>query len=397
MAESRGQLVFVDTEMGRIVGGAQTCLLRLIPELSRRGWRSTVLCEPPYPPFASVLRASGVEVMDSPIKYPRLVEDSAKRLAYWVNSRSPAAYILSVSSGSGWAAMPLLNSDIPTLAIVHSDDEVFYHPLRHYQSVTDVAVAVSVPIENYLIHSLSFASSRVRRAPYGVEKLPSRERRQGNLRVAYVGRLDEHDKQISVLAEAICQLDDAPIDFTIAGTGPDTVSFRQLTRPNGRVKFLGYVSPEAALETIAKSDCLVLTSTGREGMPLTVLEARACGVVPVLSNIPAHAALVHHGNDGLLVPSGDANALAEALRSLSGDSPRLRTMAERSHIRADQTTVGIMADAYEEAIAFAMSKRESAPARAAVPLMQTCISPWPAALRKLRESVRRARHSRVYP
>lgn len=386
MAENKRRLVIVDTEMGRIVGGGQTYLLRLVPELARRGWAPTVVCEPPEPPFALELRNAGAEVFTAALKYPRIVEDSAKRLARWVDDHRTVAYVLSASSGSGWAAMPLLDRAIPTLAVVHSDHEVFYGPLRHYQSVTDQAVAVSEPIYRYLLDELHIDPSRACHAPYGVDKRRSPQPRSGPLRVAFVGRLSEPEKQISILANAIARLRDAPIDFTIAGDGPDAENFRRLLGDRHRAVLLGKLTPAAALAAIDASDCLVLTSTGREGMPLAVLEARACGVVPVLSDIPAHAALVRHGIDGLLVPAGDADALARALRSLEGDRKRLRAMSELSFVRAEATTVEHMATAYEEAIDRAAAVRRQRGERPAVPLMASCVSRWPTPIRKVRAS-----------
>lgn len=378
------RLVIVDTEMGRIVGGAQTCLLRLVPELARRGWAPTVVCEPPEPPFASELRAAGVEVFAAPLRYPRIVNDSARRLARWVDAQRPVAYVLSASSGSGWAAMPLLDPAISTLAVVHSDDETFYGPLRHYRGVTDQTVAVSVPIYSYLLDTLGIDPSHACHAPYGVDKRAPRQPREGRLRVAFVGRLSERDKQISVLAEAIVRLRHAPINFVVCGDGPDLDRFRQLLGEGHRVHLLGQVTADVSLATIAASDCLVLTSTAREGMPLTVLEARACGVVPVLSDIPAHAALVEHGIDGLLVRPGDADALATALLSFVRDAQRLRAMSEESYRRADNSTVGAMTDAYEDAINRAAVVRDARGSRPATPLMSSCVSHWPTPIRKLR-------------
>lgn len=387
MGEHRGRLVLVDTEMGRVVGGAQTFLLRLLPELERRGWTTTVVCEPPAPPFAATLRSAGADVSSTLIRYPRIVDDAARRIARWVNTLRPAAYIASVSSGSGWAAIPLLDPGIPALAIVHSDDETFYGPLRHYRDVVDLAVAVSHPIHDRLITAHGLEPAQVVHAPYGVETRPSRRPGGGRLRVVFVGRLSEKDKQISVLAEAAVRLAGGPIDFTIVGDGPDAAWFRHELGEDHDVRLLGHVPADVVMATIQESDCLVLTSAGREGMPLAVLEARACGVVPVLSDIPPHAALIDHAVDGLLVPAGDADALAGALRALAEDRARLERLSVASHRRADRTTVGAMADAYEEAVRLAATRRQGAP-RPPVALMPSCVSSWPTPVRKVAASTR---------
>jgi glycosyltransferase involved in cell wall biosynthesis len=393
----QGRVVLVDTEMGRVLGGAQTFLLRLIPELDRRGCTTTVVCEPPAPPFAGTLRSAGVDVSTALIRYPRIVDDSARRIARWVNALRPAAYIVSVSSGSAWAAVPLLDPCIPSLAIVHSDDETFYRPLGHYRDVVDLAVAVSEPIHDHLTTSLGLSPDQVLHVPYGVDR-KARSRTAGDrLKVAFLGRLTERDKQISILARAANRLRDAPVDLTVAGDGPDALRFREELGEGSHVRLLGHVPADVAAATMQASDCLVLTSTGREGMPLAVLEARACGTVPVLSDIPAHAALVDHGIDGLLVPAGDADALASTLRSLAGDPSRLARLSAASHQRAARTTVETMTDGYEEAVRRATARRRKGAPRPAVPLMPSCLSRWPSPVRKAAASARLLRPVQAEP
>ncbi len=67
-----------------------------------------------------------------------------------------------------------------------------------------------------------------------------------------------------------------------------------------------------------------------EGFNIALREAAACGLAPVASDIPAHRDFVEHGDNGLLFPAGDADALArQVLRVL--DDPELRKrLAERA-------------------------------------------------------------------
>jgi glycosyltransferase involved in cell wall biosynthesis len=76
-----------------------------------------------------------------------------------------------------------------------------------------------------------------------------------------------------------------------------------------------------------------LPSRGGEGLPRTLLEAAACGRAIVTTNVPGCRTLVRNGVEGLLVPSGDAGALSEALLALSSQPDRVARMGEAARSR----------------------------------------------------------------
>lgn len=93
----------------------------------------------------------------------------------------------------------------------------------------------------------------------------------------------------------------------------------QWTR-EGVVEFLGRRDDIADLWTQAH---IAVLPSHREGMPKALLEAAASGRPLIATDVPGCRALVRHGHNGLLVPLGDVDALAEALESLAVD-PALR-------------------------------------------------------------------------
>ena len=77
-------------------------------------------------------------------------------------------------------------------------------------------------------------------------------------------------------------------------------------------------------------DLLVFPSILPEGMPMVLLEAMAAGVPIIASRVKGITDVVHDREDGLLVPPGDATALAEAIAEMIGDATlrsRLRATA----------------------------------------------------------------------
>ncbi|NMO89053.1 glycosyltransferase family 4 protein [Actinomycetospora sp. TBRC 11914] len=83
---------------------------------------------------------------------------------------------------------------------------------------------------------------------------------------------------------------------------------------------------------LRRAQVLVLPST-HEGLPMAVLEAMACGVVPVVTPVGALPEVVQDGVNGAVVPVGDPAALARTLEDLVADDEARRTLARRA--RAD--------------------------------------------------------------
>jgi glycosyltransferase involved in cell wall biosynthesis len=103
----------------------------------------------------------------------------------------------------------------------------------------------------------------------------------------------------------------------------------------------------------------------REGLPTTLLEAGACGLPLVATDVPGCREVVIEGDNGLLVPAGDADTLAEALRALIADPGRREVMGRRSRGRVlDNFTASIVAEAtvevYRERLAMVRSSRRCA-------------------------------------
>jgi glycosyltransferase involved in cell wall biosynthesis len=80
-------------------------------------------------------------------------------------------------------------------------------------------------------------------------------------------------------------------------------------------------------------DVVVLPSH-REGLPRTLVEAAACGLPLVTTDVPGCREVVTDGVDGLLVPKGDGEALAHAIRRLQ-ESPELaHRLGEAARLKA---------------------------------------------------------------
>jgi glycosyltransferase involved in cell wall biosynthesis len=113
-----------------------------------------------------------------------------------------------------------------------------------------------------------------------------------------------------------------------------------------------FVAPTHRVEDYYRAADVFALPSSREGLPVALLEAMAAGLPCVASRLPgATDVLIANGENGILVPPGDINALAAALTSLLTDRPRAAALgaAARQRVARDYTsgqTAGRWIDAY---------------------------------------------------
>jgi glycosyltransferase involved in cell wall biosynthesis len=206
-------------------------------------------------------------------------------------------------------------------------------------------VAISVETEAELL-AHNFAAQRIARIPNGVDPMrfapaPDAESRRdsaglGPETVLFLGRLDAQ-KGLDVAIEAWTRVVTRrpAARLVLVGDGPARAVLEDKAQSlglTGRVSFLGTRSdPERLLQA---SQIFVLPSRS-EGMSNALLEAMATGLPCVASRIGGNSDLVEHEVTGLLMPPGDAAALADMLCALLEDGSlrnRLGTAARAAVI-----------------------------------------------------------------
>ncbi len=116
----------------------------------------------------------------------------------------------------------------------------------------------------------------------------------------------------------------------VMGRGPDEPRLRKLVARLGlgaAVRFTGHLPWEELVRTLHRAH-VFLNPSPKEGWGLTVIEANQCGVPVVASDRPGLRDSVRHDQTGLLVPYGDAHAMAQAALRLLHDPDRLACFRE---------------------------------------------------------------------
>jgi len=144
----------------------------------------------------------------------------------------------------------------------------------------------------------------------------------------------------------------------IAGEGPEKERVARLARELGvaeRVEFLGEI-PHHQMPRYLRGASVYVSTALSDGASVSLLEAMACGTLPVVADIPANREWIQEGENGLFFPIDDADALAaQVLRCL--DDPAIRTRAREInvsliHQRAQwNLNVGKLLELYEKVIA----------------------------------------------
>ncbi len=173
------------------------------------------------------------------------------------------------------------------------------------------------------------------------------------LRILFIGQAVER-KGLPVLLRAFEALrEHVPATLTLVGASAAEIA--PMLLDDRGVRALGKVSEEDKHAELARADVLCAPSLRGESFGMVLTEAFATSTPVVASDIPGYRDVARDGVDGLLVPPGDALALAEALRALALDPARRVAMATAARTRAERFSWAHVAeevvDCYEEAIA----------------------------------------------
>ncbi|MEA2265436.1 MAG: phosphatidyl-myo-inositol alpha-mannosyltransferase [Solirubrobacteraceae bacterium] len=259
---------------------------------------------------------------------------------------------------------PLCSSDLPMVGTFHcystnpySNNLARLLGARRRLNRLSVRIAVS---EAAAWTGSRFFGGHYRVIPNGVEfdapprprpaRLPTPEH---PLRLVFVGATVER-KGLGVLLRSFEALrDHFPVELTVIGATP--VEIEPLLLERRGVTALGKIDDRAKAACLREADLLVAPSLGGESFGMVLTEAFAAATPVVASDIPGYAGVVRDGVEGLLVPPGDAAALASALRDLALDPARRGAMARAAVAEAPRYAWEHVSrevqDAYADAIA----------------------------------------------
>jgi colanic acid/amylovoran biosynthesis glycosyltransferase len=325
------RLTFCTYDSPGAVGGPFSWLTRLLPSLNQRGFEVRCLVLLHFGesgPTLDSLRSAGISC--DAVQCHSHTRDRVRWILEILRENPPDVFIANLPVAAYLAGKWLRLAGIPTVGVLHSDD-AYYRGIQESFVFGNERfrlcglVCVSKELETQALSRNP--ACVVTRIPCGAQ-VPEQTcgRVAGVLRVAYVGRFAEEQKRISELTRAFCraarELDG--VIATLFGDGPDRGAVERILHAEGSglaVSWGGSIPHQEILEKLLECDVVVLLSD-YEGLPIALMEAMACGCVPVClrmrSGIPE---LVEDGFTGLIVDDREGD-FVEAIRRLR-DNPEL--------------------------------------------------------------------------
>jgi glycosyltransferase involved in cell wall biosynthesis len=232
----------------------------------------------------------------------------------------------------GYAAAAQVKKHDVTLRVIgvaHADEPYYYDTLKYYEPVVDRFIGVSYAIvENLKQHLPVERHMDIICLPYGVIIPKEIVRKPGGmLKVLYAGRIAEHQKRVSRLADfaAAVEAVGVSMEFHIAGDGPEKTSLERAM--GNRAIFHGSLAP-AEVQSLMNLCDIIVQFSDFEGTSLTMLEAMAAGMVPVMSAVSGIDAVIKDGVSGFLQPIGDVKLAAAQISRLHLDRELLGQVGE---------------------------------------------------------------------
>jgi phosphatidylinositol alpha-mannosyltransferase len=164
--------------------------------------------------------------------------------------------------------------------------------------------------------------------------------------VFFLGR-HEPRKGLAVLLEALRELP-SDLQVWVGSDGPETEELKQRHAGDPRIHWLGRLSEQEKVARLRGADVVCFPSLSGESFGVVLLEGMAAGTPIVATELPGYANVARAGQDALLVPPGDAPALAKALEEVLGDDELAARLVASGHERAAQFSMDRLAERYLE-------------------------------------------------
>jgi colanic acid/amylovoran biosynthesis glycosyltransferase len=313
------------------IGGPVTWLMHLLPYLKQTGFEVSCFIlfhKGNNGPLYEHLVKNDITVHTS--SFLSSTEDNIKWILDCLQKNTPHLFVPNIVVPAYYACKWAKKAGVTTIGISHSDDP-FYHAIQkefiggHKSFRLDGMICVSKVLEQQLLKSKYASKVKIKRIPYGVIIPDSKATRDDtSLRVIYVGRLAEQQKRISEVTRSFCEMTQKinGVEAIIYGDGPDKINVENILNEqqiNTTVSLGGNIHPKQMTDKLLKAHVIVLLSD-YEGLPISILEAMACGVVPVCLNMRSGITeLIENGKTGCIVDDRYVHFI-ETIKELKADN-----------------------------------------------------------------------------
>ena len=335
MTPRRVRVLHVITSL--TVGGAERLVLSAACRLAPERFEHAICCLVEPGALAAEAAAAGVPV-HTVGAFPGVTRPLAfLRLRRIIKQVAPTIVHTHLQSANLYGRLAARLAGVPL--VMATEHNVYAHKPRRYVLVeralarwTDVLIAVSANVQQFLSRQLALPPSAIRVVYNGVADAPASaasvaeltQRLPAGLPVAAVVASLTKKKGHPVLLRALAALRQKGVALTvlIAGDGPERSRLEAMSEALGVGDSVRFLGTAPAPPVLAVADVFVLPSLV-EGLPLALLEAMLAGKAVVASAVGGVPEVIEPEVNGVLVAAGDDSALADAIARLIA-SPELR-------------------------------------------------------------------------
>lgn len=333
------------------INGPNVWLTRHLPRLRRHGIEPRVLYMSPTPDapcrFLGALERGRIGARV--VRQGRFTEEDVPTIVEAIAAERPDVFVPNYNAAAYFACRFAREAGVRTIGTLHSDDP-YYHDIvdQFVRGPEPWRLDGVVAVSEYL-HELASAaatpSTRVLHATYGAPLGDARAAPPGDvLTVLYVGRLVERQKRIRRVAARLCAAATTVegVRAIVYGDGDERerIDAMVAAAAGDRVRVAGALPPDAMLPAMLGGHALALLSDF-EGLSIALMEAMACGLVPIVSDTRSGTGdLIQHDVNALVVDPACEASFVDAVRRLREEHglwPRLSSAARRTILERGYT------------------------------------------------------------
>jgi glycosyltransferase involved in cell wall biosynthesis len=251
--------------------------------------------------------------------FKSIAEQKIRWILETLSANPPDVFVPNMLVHALFAAAWVKKAGIPTVGMLHSDDKFYDGIIKEFVNGEDKFKLTSlVTCSKYLFDKVAPKNSCdiiLKCIPYGVptNNIPQTNFENSNLKLIYAGRLVEKQKRISDVVKAICKASNEieGVEGIIYGHGEVETVTNLIKKHsiNSKVKFGGPIANEEIFDVLSNANVFVLLSD-YEGLPQSLLEAMACGLVPVCSDMKSGIPeLITNNQTGMIVKDRSSDFL----------------------------------------------------------------------------------------
>lgn len=337
-------LIHIVLEMS--IGGLQRLITDMTLAMDRARFNVEVICLDDLGCFAEVLQSHGIAV-HLLRRHDRHLALSPLRLAKFLRARKahiihmhPATFIFGALA-SPFAGRPVVVYTEHGRAVPEERIRVIEDRVSAF--FVDRIIAVSKDLELYLVDTVKLPAKKICTVINGicVKDFQPRSKAPALLQefgiapdakvLGTVARIDNVKDQLTMVkAFALARQQVPQARLLLVGDGPLRGELEAYARSNGLADVVQITGQRNDVPKLLNLLDIFVLSSLREGTSISLLEAMASGVAPIVTKVGGNPAIVAHGVDGLLVEPQDPEGLGAAMVELLTDDTRRRAIAERA-------------------------------------------------------------------